>query len=140
MPFSSSELLNYLFETKEFHLTINIKHDKKCKEYLNVQAEPSATGRVVRYVRAELSATGRAVHGPSCPGIEQTIFTLYYTQKGFSVHLNLRTRNFTKMGEGLLGGRTTRPVDSSARNGQLGPYVPDNSARRFNYTECLSRE
>ena len=42
---------------------------QKCKEYLNVQAELSATGRVVRYVRPELSATGRAVHGPSCPGI-----------------------------------------------------------------------
>ena len=41
-----------------------------CKEYLNVQAELSATGRVVRFVRAELSATGRAVHGPSCPRAE----------------------------------------------------------------------
>ena len=40
----------------------------------------------------------------------------------------------------LLGSRTTRPVDSSARSGQLGPYLPDNLARRFNYTECLSRE
>ena len=27
--------------------------------------------------------------------------------------------------------RTTRPVDNSAR-GQLGLYVPDNSARRYN--------
>ena len=34
-----------------------MKHDKKCKEYLNVQAELSAT------VRAELSAMYR----PSCP-------------------------------------------------------------------------
>ena len=41
---------------------------------------------------------------------------------------------------GQLGPWTTRPVDSSARSRQLGPYVPDNSARRFNYTECLSRE
>ena len=33
---------------------------------------------------------------------------------------------------------TTRPVDSSARSGQLGPYVPDNSARRFNILNaCL---
>ena len=38
------------------------------------------------------------------------------------------------------GSRTTQPVDSSARSVQLGPYVPDNSARRCNYTECLSRE
>ena len=52
-----------------FSSTVNIKHDKKCKEYLTVQDELSATGRVVRFVRAELSATGRAVHGPSCPGI-----------------------------------------------------------------------
>ena len=47
---------------------INIKFNKKCKEYLNVQVELSATGQVVRFVQAELSATGRAVHGPSCPG------------------------------------------------------------------------
>ena len=33
---------------------------------------------------------------------------------------------------GQLGPWTTRPVDSSARSGQLGPYVPDNSARRYN--------
>ena len=49
--------------------TISIKHDKMCKEYLNVHVELSATGRVFRYVRTELSATGRAVHGPSCLGI-----------------------------------------------------------------------
>ena len=41
---------------------------------------------------------------------------------------------------GQLGPWTTRPVDSSARSGQLGPYVPDNAARRCNYSECLSRE
>ena len=38
MPFSSSESLNYSFKTKKVSFTINIKHDKKCKEYLNVQA------------------------------------------------------------------------------------------------------
>ena len=30
---------------------------------------------------------------------------------------------------GQLGPWTTRPVDSSARSGQLGPYIADNSAR-----------
>ena len=30
---------------------------------------------------------------------------------------------------GQLGPWTTRPVDSSARSGQLGPYKADNSAR-----------
>ena len=30
---------------------------------------------------------------------------------------------------GQLGLWTTRPVDSSARSGQLGPYIADNSAR-----------
>ena len=53
-----------------YKCTINIKEDKKCKEYLHARAELAATGRVVRYVRAELSATGQAVHGPSCPRAE----------------------------------------------------------------------
>ena len=34
-------------------------------------------------------------------------------------------------GHVTVGNRTTRPVDSSARTWQLGPYVPDNSARRL---------
>ena len=38
---------------------------------------------------------------------------------------------------GQLGPWTIRPVDSSARSGQLGPYVPDNSARRFILNACL---
>ena len=37
------------------------------------------------------------------------------------------------------GNRSTRPMDNLAC-GQLGSYVPDNSARRYNYTECLLRE
>ena len=45
---------------------------------------------------------------------------------------------------GQLGPWTTRRVDSSARSGQLGAWtarpVADNSARRYNYTECLSRD
>ena len=56
MSFSLWELLNYSFKTKKVSSNINKKHDKKCKEYLNV--------------RAELSATGQAVHGPSCPRAE----------------------------------------------------------------------
>ena len=32
------------------------------------------------------------------------------------------------------GNGTTQPVDSSARSGQLSPYVPDNATRRYNYT------
>ena len=35
----------------------------------------------------------------------------------------------------LYRSRKTRPVYSSARSGQLGPYVPDNSARSFNCLE-----
>ena len=59
----------FFIQNKKVSSTINIKHDKKCKEYLNVQAELYATGRAVRYLRAELSATVRVVHGPSCQGI-----------------------------------------------------------------------
>ena len=38
----------------------------------------------------------------------------------------------------LACNQTTRPMDSLARSWQLGQYIPDTSARRYNYTGCLS--
>ena len=66
-PFSNRSLyLNSLHKNHFKKILFTVYSQDKHLAFLYLEAELSATGRVVRYVRFALSATGQVVHGPSC--------------------------------------------------------------------------